>query len=94
MESSRLQIPMYSLIESLWSMYKETKVGGHPPITPDVRTGPPTAYPADHLAAHELLEYILVNGEKDRIDWITGNLKTFAELIRLESGKTGRRKAS
>lgn len=39
-------------------------------------------YPPKHQAAHDLLEEILTKGTKDDVDYITGNLKVFAEAIR------------
>lgn len=45
------------------------------------RTLTPTAIPSSHTKAHALLDDILGSGDQKAIDWITGNLKMFAEAL-------------
>ena len=44
---------------------------------------------------HDLLDFVLENGTKKQVEWLTGNLQTFEEAIRLnrsgESGPAARR---
>jgi hypothetical protein len=35
---------------------------------------------------HDILEFVLANGSRKQAEWITGNLQTFAEAIRLKQG--------
>jgi hypothetical protein len=41
----------------------------------------PPSVPPRHLHAHALLEEVLESGDQKVIEWITGNLKMFAEAL-------------
>ena len=46
-----------------------------------------------HHEQMELLRYILDHGSKEEAGWITGNLKTFAEAIRLKKPDKAKRQS-
>jgi hypothetical protein len=70
--------------KSLQSLMIKATEAFHPPAEP-VPT--PGVKPHRHAEAITLLEFILDHGTPDQAQWITGNLKTFAEAVRPQKRK-------
>lgn len=87
MESTRLRVPMYSLVESIWSMYKEKKASGRSIVVEEVAAQSTSAYPPAHLSAHDKLEGILKHGSKEQIRIICKMLDSIEEDVRERHAK-------
>lgn len=85
----RVKVRMAQLKKRSFSAYAEALIaadlseGIAQPKNEVAAQAPAYPYPR-HRDVHEMLEYILLN-DKKAADWITGNLKMFAEALRLRA---------
>lgn len=78
------------LFDRMLATYSKAVPGGSSESgTPKLQRKPDLV--SKHPAAHGLLEFILENGTAQDGEWITGNLKNFAEAIRSRARQPSRK---